>query len=77
MVIPKAGRGKPARRQPARRHFKDNDGMRRGGGKPGGKRTHLIDLYKSAAACKALHAGSIPTSALHQIAIEAIARSAA
>ena len=37
--------------------------MRRGGGKPGRKRTHLIDLYMSAAACKAVYAGSIPTPA--------------
>jgi hypothetical protein len=33
------------------------------GVKPGGKRTHLIDLIRSAAACKAVYAGSIPTPA--------------
>ena len=33
------------------------------GVKPGVKRTHLIDLFVSAAACKAVYAGSIPTPA--------------
>jgi hypothetical protein len=33
------------------------------GVKPGVKRTHLIDLVGSAAACKAVYAGSIPTPA--------------
>jgi hypothetical protein len=33
------------------------------GVKPGVKRTHLIDLLVSAAACKAVYAGSIPTPA--------------
>jgi hypothetical protein len=28
---------------------------------PGVKRTHLIDLFVSAAACRAVYAGSIPT----------------
>jgi hypothetical protein len=33
------------------------------GVKPDVKRTHLIDLFVSAAACKAVYAGSIPTPA--------------
>ena len=33
------------------------------GVKPGGKCTHLFDLQERAAACKAVDAGSIPTSA--------------
>ena len=33
------------------------------GGKRGVKRTHLIDLFVSTAACKAVYAGSIPTPA--------------
>jgi hypothetical protein len=33
------------------------------GVKPGVKRAHLIDLSDSAAACKAVYAGSIPTPA--------------
>jgi hypothetical protein len=33
------------------------------GVKPGVERTHLIDLYDCAAACKAVYAGSIPTPA--------------
>jgi hypothetical protein len=50
--------GAPYRAGLARALFVDD-----AGGSPGGKRTHLIDLMESAAACKAVYAGSIPTPA--------------
>jgi hypothetical protein len=50
--------GAPYRAGLARALFVDD-----AGGSPGGKRTHLVDLMESAAACKAVYAGSIPTPA--------------
>jgi hypothetical protein len=45
--------------------------------KPGVKQTHLLDLQKGAAACKAVYAGSIPTPASIACAIAVTESSAA